>query len=362
MGKQKMLVNVHEDETRIALTEDGLLSGLHHQQTSRERTVGNIYKGLVVKVNPAFQAAFVDYGEKRNGFLSISDINPAVFKNAGGERGRPRIQSVVRPGQSVMVQVLKEGMREKGAALTTFIGLPGRYLVYTPNSERSGVSRKIEDVDKRHALRDILHSLLGEDDPGGVIIRTAGIDRPAADLKRDLAALKKEWKAIQERFTSNKKPGLVHQEPGSIVRVLRDYFTENIEEVWVDSPDAYQEALGYFKAQLPKFQKRLRLYVGAMSIFSAHNIEDQIEALTSSRVPLRSGGSLVIESTEAMVAVDVNSGKSNQESDIEDTALRTNLEAAEEVARQLRLRNLGGLIVVDFIDMFQAKNRSKVQQ
>ncbi|HEX7926464.1 MAG TPA: ribonuclease E/G, partial [bacterium] len=195
-----------------------------------------------------------------------------------------------------------------------------------------------------------------------VIIRTAGIDRPAADLKRDLGALKKEWKAIQERFTGNKKAGLVHQEPGSIVRVLRDYFTEGIEEVWVDSPDAYQEALGYFKAQLPKFQKRLRLYVGDMSIFSAHNIEDQIEALGQSRVPLRSGGGIVIESTEAMVAIDVNSGKSNQESDIEDTALRTNMEAADEVARQLRLRNLGGLIVVDFIDMFQAKNRSKVQQ
>lgn len=359
MGKQKMLVNVHEDETRIALIENGLLTGLHHQQTSRERTVGNIYKGIIVKVNPAFQAAFVDYGEKRNGFLSISDINPALFKD--GEGNRPRIQSVLRPGQEVMVQVLKEGMREKGAALTTFIGLPGRYLVYTPNSERSGVSRKIEDADKRHALRDILQGLLGEDDPGGVIIRTAGIDRPAADLKRDLAALKKEWKAIQERFAATKKPGLIHQEPGSIVRVLRDYFTENIEEVWVDSPDAYQEALTYFKAQLPKFQKRLRLYVGDQSIFSAHNIEDQIEALSQSRVPLKSGGSIVIEPTEAMVAIDVNSGRSNQESDIEDTALRTNLEAAEEVARQLRLRNLGGLIVVDFIDMFQAKNRAKVR-
>jgi ribonuclease E len=361
MGKQKMLINVHEDETRIALTEDGLLVGLHYQQTTRERTVGNIYKGTVVKVNPAFQAAFVDYGEKRNGFLSSSDINPSVFKGAGGDRGRPRIQSVVRAGQAVTVQVLKEGMREKGAALTTFIGLPGRYLVYTPNSERSGVSRKIEDSDKRHALRDILNSLLGEDDPGGVIIRTAGIDRPAADLKRDLAALKKEWKLIQERFAANKKPGLIHQEPGSIVRVLRDYFTEHIEEVWVDSPEAYQEALGYFKSQLPKYQKRLRLYVGDMSLFSAHSVEDQLEALGSSRVPLKSGGGIVIEPTEAMVAIDVNSGKSNQESDIEDTALRTNLEAAEEVARQLRLRNLGGLIVVDFIDMFQAKNRAKVQ-
>ena len=361
MAKQKMLINVHEDESRIALTEDRTLVGLHYHQTARERTVGNIYRGTVVKVNPAFQAAFVDYGEKKNGFLSSSDLNPALFK-FNGDRGRPRIQSVLRSGQTVMVQVLKEGVREKGAALTTFISLPGRYLVFTPNSERSGVSRKIEDAGKRHALRDILNGLQADDEEGGVIIRTAGIDRPALDLKRDLTSLRKEWKLIQQRFETGKKPGMVHQEPGSIVRVLRDYFTDDIEEVWVDSPEAYQEALAYIKSTLPKYQKRLRLYVGDMSLFSAHAVEDQIEALTSSRVPLKSGGSLVIESTEALVAIDVNSGKSNQESDIEDTALRTNLEAAQAVARQLRLRNLGGLIVVDFIDMFSAKNRTKVQQ
>lgn len=355
-----MLINVYEEETRIALTDNETLVGLHFQQTNRERTAGNIYKGLIVKVNPAFQAAFVDYGEKRNGFLSISDLNPALFKTEGG-RGRSRIQSVLRAGQHVMVQVLKEGMREKGAALTTNLSLPGRYLVYTPNSDRSGVSRKIENTDKRHQLKDILAGLVGEEG-AGVIIRTAGIDRPALDLKRDLAALKKEWTAIQDRNSRITRPGILHQEPGSIVRVLRDYFTDDVEEVWVDSPDAYQEALAYFKSTLPKFQKRLKLYVGDLSLFSAHNIEEQMEALGSSRVALNSGGGIVIESTEALVSIDVNSGKSNQESDIEDTALRTNLEAAKEVARQLRLRNLGGLIVVDFIDMFQAKNRSKVVQ
>jgi len=359
MGKQKMLINVYEEETRIALTEAGTLVGLHFQQTNRERTAGNIYRGVVVKINPAFQAAFVDYGEKRNGFLSISDVNPTLFKSE--HAGRSRIQSVLRAGQTVMVQVLKEGLREKGAALTTNISLPGRYLVYTPDSDRSGVSRKIENATRRHELKDILTGLVGEEG-GGVIIRTAGIDRPAQDLKRDLAALKKEWAAIQDRFKRLSAPGQVHQEPSSIVRVLRDYFTDDVEEVWVDSPEAYQEALGYFKSTLPKFQKRLKLYVGEMTLFSAHNVEEQIEALGSSRVSLPSGGSIVIESTEALVSIDVNSGRSNQESDIEDTALRTNLEAAQEVARQLRLRNLGGLIVVDFIDMFQAKNRAKVVQ
>lgn len=359
MGKQKMLINVYEEETRIALTEAGTLVGLHFEQTNRERTAGNIYRGVIVKINPAFQAAFVDYGEKRNGFLSISDVNPALFK---AERaGRSRIQSLLRAGQTVMVQVLKEGLREKGAALTTNLSLPGRYLVYTPDSDRSGVSRKIENATRRHELKDILTGLMGED-TGGVIIRTAGIDRPAQDLKRDLGALKKEWVAIQDRFKHLSAPGLIHQEPSSIVRVLRDYFTDDVEEVWVDSPEAYQEALGYFKSTLPKFQKRLKLYVGELTLFSAHNVEEQIEALGSSRVSLASGGSIVIESTEALVSIDVNSGRSNQESDIEDTALRTNLEAAQEVARQLRLRNLGGLIVVDFIDMFQAKNRAKVVQ
>jgi ribonuclease E len=360
MAKQKMLINVYEEETRIALMEEGTLVGLHFQQTNRERTAGNIYRGVIVKVNPAFQAAFVDYGEKRNGFLSISDLNPALFKT---ERGgaRSRIQTLLRSGQSLMVQVLKEGMREKGAALTTNLSLPGRYLVYTPNSDRSGVSRKIDNTSKRHELKDILTGLVGDDD-GGVIIRTAGIDRPAQDLKRDLSALKKEWTAIQDRFGKLSGPGQIHQEPGSIVRVLRDYFTDDVEEVWVDSPEAYQEALAYIKSTLPKFQKRLKLYVGELTLFSAHNVEEQIEALASSRVALASGGSVVIESTEALVSIDVNSGRSNQESDIEDTALRTNQEAAREVARQLRLRNLGGLIVVDFIDMFQAKNRAKVVQ
>jgi ribonuclease E len=361
MSTQKMLVNVQEDETRIALTENNLLVDLHIEQTMHERTVGNIYCGTVVKVNPAFQAAFIDYGESRNGFLSASDISPALLKAAKGQRGRTKIQSILKTGQSVMVQVLKEGMRGKGAALTTSTSLPGRYLVLTTDTDRSGVSRKIEDSEKRDRLKEVVSGLMGDDDKG-VIIRTAGYDRSPAELKRDLAMLQKEWKKIDGAFKKDKKPRLLYQEPKSLLRVLRDYFSENVQEMWVDSPEAYQEALAYFKAVLPKFQKRLKLYVGDKSLSSAHHIEEQIEALDSSRVSLRSGGSIIIEPTEALVTIDVNSGRSNQASDIEATALQTNLEAAEEVARQLRLRNLGGLIVIDFIDMVPPKNRQQVEK
>jgi len=360
MAKQIMLVNIHEGETRIALSENNLLVGLHMQQTNRERTVGNIYRGTIVKINPAFQAAFVDYGVPKNGFLSISDVNFDLFKPKSGEKGRPKIQSLLREGQQVMVQVLKEGMGTKGAAMTTFVSLAGRFLVISPNSDRSGVSRKIEDRDTRQRLKETMEALAANDDLG-LILRTAGIDRPAGELKRDLEVLRKEWKGIQSRHEKLKKPGILHQEPSAIMRTLRDYFTEDIQEVWVDDAEGFKEALDYFKSIMPKYQKRLKLYVGDKSLFSAYRVEEQIEALGSSRVPLKSGGSLVIEPTEALVSVDVNSGRSNQASDIEETALNTNLEAADEVARQLRLRNLGGLVVVDFIDMYEARNRKKVE-
>ncbi|HEX9842707.1 MAG TPA: Rne/Rng family ribonuclease, partial [bacterium] len=339
MGKQIMLVNVHEDETRIALVENNILFGLHVQQTDRERKVGNIYRGRIVKINPAFQAGFVDYGESRNGFLSISDVNFQLHKPKDAEKGRPKIQNVLHEGQSVMVQIIKEGMSNKGSALTTFISLAGRYMVMSPNSDRSGVSRKIEDPDTRRRLKDTMEALAGGEDLG-VIIRTAGIDQPVSELKKDLEALRKEWKAIQGRYDKQRKPGLLHQEASPIVRVLRDYFTDSVQEVWVDDAEGFQEALRYFKSTLPKFQKRLKLYVGDKSLFSAYRVEEQIESLDSAKVSLKSGGSIVIASTEALVSIDVNSGRSNQAQDIEDTALRTNMEAAEEIARQLRLRNL----------------------
>jgi ribonuclease E len=355
MAKKRMLINVSEDETRIALTENDVLVDLHVEQVLRGRTAGNIYRGTVVKVNPAFQAAFIDYGEPKNGFLSINDLNNSFFH---GPPGKARIQTILRRGQTLMVQVLKEGVGAKGAALSTNVALPGRYLVLNPNSDRSGVSRKIEESEQRTRLKEFLQGLAAEG--LGVIVRTAGIDRTLTDLKRDYTTLRREWKVVQDDFKAAKDVGLIYRQPGPVVRVLRDYFNEDVEEVWVDAPEVYQVALEYFKSAMPKFQKRLRLYIGDRSLFSVYKIEEKIEALDSAKVPLKSGGSIVMSPTEALVSIDVNSGKSNQESDIEETALRTNLEAAEEIARQLRLRNLGGLIVIDFIDMDHKANQNKV--
>ena len=359
MSIKRMLVNVHDDETRIALTEDNTLQDLHVEQITRGRTDGNIYVARIVKVNPSFQAAFVDYGETKNGFLSISDLNPSFFSgSANGPRGR--IQSVLKQGQTVIVQVLKEGVGAKGAAVTTDASLPGRYLVLSPYSDKGGVSRKIENMDQRDRLKAFLSGLSAEG--MGVIIRTAGIDRTLTELKKDFTALRREWKGIEDKIKKDPRPRLIYQEPSMVVRVLRDYFTADVEEVWVDSAEVFQQALDYVKSNMPKFQKRVKLYIGDRSLFSAYQIEGQLEALDSHRVSLNSGGSIVIEATEAMVAIDVNSGRSNQESDIEDTALRTNLEAASEVGRQLRLRNMGGLVVIDFIDMMQKKNQAKVEK
>ncbi|MCH8882829.1 MAG: Rne/Rng family ribonuclease [SAR324 cluster bacterium] len=361
MGTKRMLINVYEDETRIALTDESELLDLHVEQSTRGRTAGNIYRGTVEKVNPSFQAAFIDYGEKKNGFLSLSDLNPTFAQgHKDTSQGRPRIQSLLKHGQSVMVQVLKEGMGAKGAALSTNIAIPGRYMVLNPYSDRTGVSRKIDESKDRARFKEFLTGLSASG--MGVIIRTAGLDRSLTDLKRDFTDLRREWKTIHDRYERAGGPALVYREPDSVVRVLRDYFSEQVKEVWVDSAEVYQTALEYFKRAMPKFQKRLKLYVGERSLFSLYEVEERIEALDSSKVSLKSGGSIVIESTEALVSIDVNSGRSNQESDIEETALRTNLEAADEIARQLRLRNLGGLIVIDFIDMVKKPNQRKVVQ
>jgi ribonuclease E len=354
----KMLINVEEDETRIALIRGKQLDNLVLEQNQRTQNVGNIYCGVVTKVQPSFQAAFVDYGADRNGFLAVSDLNPRLFKETKGLKGRPNITQLLRSGERVMVQVLKDEIGHKGASLTTNISIPGRFMVFMPNSDKGGISRKIEDATHRERLKHLLKGLDSED--AGVIIRTAGVGRSLDELKRDYMNLRRVWKRIEDSFSKRPKPGLLYQEEGAVVRMLRDYFTDQISEVVIDDPNAFQQALEFFQANMPADQKRLHLYLGEHSLFSANGIESQIGALNSHRVPLPSGGSLIISPTEALVAVDVNSGRSTQERNIEETALRTNLEAADEVARQLRLRNLGGLVVIDFIDMDSPKNRQQV--
>ena len=357
---QKILINVEDDETRIALVHGSTLNNLYIEQTHHTQKVGNIYCGKVVKVQPSFQAAFIDYGEERHGFLSLSDINFQVYKPNQKGRGRPSITQILKPGQKVLVQVVKDEIAHKGASLTTNISLAGRFLVFMPDSERGGVSRKIEDEEQRSRLRHLLKGLGGED--SSAIIRTVGVDRSLTELKRDFMILRRTWNEIKDEYEEQSALGLLYQEEIAMVRMIRDYYHENISEVVIDEPVAFQRALEFFQAHMPKDQKKLQLYLGEKSLFSSYDIEGHIEVLHHEQVPLPSGGSLVIMPTEALVAIDVNSGRSTQERNIEATALRTNLEAAEEVAKQLRLRNLGGLIVVDFIDMDNSKNRLSVEK
>ena len=355
---QRMLINVEVDETRIALARSGRLENLFIEQDQRAQNVGNIYRGIVTKVQPSFQAAFIDYGQGKNGFLAISDVNQQVYKPNKDNLRRPAINHLLKSGQKVLVQVLKDEIDHKGATLTTNLSLPGRFLVFMPNSDRGGVSKRIEDEEQRNRLKHLLKGLVSEE--ASAIIRTAGVDRSLSELKRDFMLLRRNWTRIHDAYDKHEKPGLLYREEDAVVRMLRDYFDENTTEVVIDDAEAFQRALEFFQANMPTQQKQLQLYLGERSLFSEHDIEKQIGALNSSRASLPSGGSLVISPTEALVAVDVNSGRSTQERGIEDTALRTNLEAADEVARQLRLRNLGGLIVIDFIDMDQEKNRESV--
>ena len=357
---QKIIINVEDDETRIALIHGKSLNNLYIEQTHQTQKIGNIYCGKVVKVQPSFQAAFIDYGEERHGFLSLSDINFQVYKPNREIRGRLSITQLLKPGQKVLVQLVKDEIAHKGASLTTNISLAGRFLVFMPDSERGGVSRKIEDEDQRSRLRHLLKGLGGED--SSAIIRTVGVDRSLTELKRDFMILRRTWNEIKEEYEEQSAIGLLYQEENAMVRMIRDYYHEDISEVVIDEPVAFQRALEFFQAHMPKEQKKLQLFLGEKSLFSSYDIEGQIEALHNQQVSLPSGGSLVIIPTEALVAIDVNSGRSMQERNIEATALRTNLEAAEEVAKQLRLRNLGGLIVVDFIDMDNSKNRLSVEQ
>ncbi|MGA1868503.1 MAG: Rne/Rng family ribonuclease [bacterium] len=362
MEGKKILISIDGDESRIALVNNEKLENLHIELIKKGRIVGNIYKGIVANIQPAFQAAFIDYGAERKGFLSINDINLQLYKSTSlrSSHGKPPIQSVLKHGQAIMVQVLKEQIGHKGAALTTNISLPGRFLVFMPNSDKGGISKKIENEDQRNRLKDLLKGLENED--AAIIVRTAGIDRSLVELKKDYRTLLSRWRKIQQQFNRMQHPGMIYEEQNMVVRTLRDYFTTDINEVLINDANAFQKALELFKDVIPRQQKKLRLFVGDEPLFSAYGIEEQIEQLSVNKVQLKSGGSIVIDTTEALVAIDVNSGASKQESKIEETALRTNLEAASEIARQLRLRNLGGLIVIDFIDMNLQKNRKKVMQ
>jgi len=351
--KKRMLVNATGEEIRVAVIEDRLLHHLHVEHIRRDQLKGNIYRGVVVKVEPAIQAAFVDYGASRNGFLAAGDLLPHWYAKAVNGDRRPRLEEVLRKGHPLLVQVLREEDGNKGAALTTRISLPGRYVVLMPHAEGGGVSRKIEDEEQRHRLKEIQRKLSQENGDFGLIVRTVGIDQTKTELERDLHWLEGNWKSIERAFESMAKPGLVYREQDVVLRALRDYFTTDIDEVVIDDEETFQRVVDYVQTVMPRHKKKFSCYQGDRPLFAFFGIESQIDAVYQRKVPLKSGGALVIDRTEALVAIDVNSGRSLREKDMEATALRTNLEAAEEVARQLRLRDLG-------VDMDKRKHRDQV--
>lgn len=361
MGK-RMLINVAEQaEARLAVVEDDLLSELYVERTTEEKYLGNIYKARIANIEPSIQAAFVDFGRDVNGFLHVSDVMPAYGKKEGANGDRHDISQVLTKGQEVLVQITKDQIRTKVPTLTTYISLPGRYLVLMPSISKCGVSKKITGEEERQKLRALLKNL---NPPAGMgyIIRTAGVDRTREELARDLDYLLNLWKAILKRVKTQESPATIYKETDLVIRSIRDLFVGDIDEIVVDDYDVYTRAREFLRGVMPRYEHTVKFYPGPTPLFHKFHVEQQIEGLQARRVPLKSGGSLVIEQTEALVAIDVNSGKFKGEKNLEETAYRTNLEAAEEIARQVRLRDLGGLIVCDFIDMRIQKHRTSVER
>ncbi len=357
-----MLINAQRpEELRVAIVHGTALESFHVDVAESGLIRGNIYRGTIANVQPSLNAAFVDYGGERHGFLSIQDVvEQAWYHQPAGSP--PRIEEVLDRGKPVVVQVAKDAVGQKGCSLTTNLSLAGRYLVLTPFEDTRGVSRKVEDEETRKKLRQQVSKL--ELPPGcGVIVRTNALDQTKATLSRDLAALLRLWKRVQVEATrSSGGNRLLYNDQDLIVQALRDHLDSSIEEVLVDDDDAFDRARNYMQAFMPRGKTRLVRYEERLPLFSRFDVEPQIDRIHERRVELKSGGSIVIESTEALTAIDVNSGRSTRAATQEETALHTNLEAAEEVARQLRLRDIGGLVVVDFIDMRASRNQRKVEK
>ena len=359
---KKMLINATQpEELRVALVDGQRLYDLDIENRTRLQKKANIYVGKITRVEPSLEAAFVDFGAERHGFLPLKEIAREYFyRKASDGEGKTKIKDVVKEGTKVIVQVDKEERGTKGAALTTFISLAGRYMVLMPNNPRAGgISRRIEG-DDRAELREAL-SVLDIPDGMGVIIRTAGVGRSAEELQWDLSYLLQLWDSISKAGEENAKPVLLYQESNVIIRAVRDYLRDDVDQVLIDSPEAYRQATDFVGMVMPKYLNRIKLYEDNIPLFNRFQIESQIETAFQREVRLPSGGSIVIDPTEALVSIDINSARATKGSNIEDTALQTNLEAADEIARQLRLRDMGGLIVIDFIDMSASRNQRQVE-
>lgn len=359
---KKMLINcASPEESRVAVVEDGILHEIGIETAAKEQIQGNIYKGKVVRLEPRFRAAFVEYGGIRNGFLPQDEIHPRWKLKKEKQDSTPSIKDLLKRNQEILVQVVQEERGSKGAMLTTYLSVPGRCLVLMPFQSQTGVSKKIDDEGERERLKRIAVEINTKREMG-CIVRTAGEGRSKSELSKEYRYLIRLWSKIWGQFSKIPTPSLLYQESNLAIRTIRDYFTPDIDEVVCDNPDMYVSIKDFVKLTMPRYAKIVKLYKDRLPLFSSYQIEEQIESIYDHRVELKSGGSIVIDPTEALVAIDVNTGKTHIRAKAEETVFRTNIEAATEIARQLRLRDLGGLIVIDFIDMEDKKHLSKVER
>ncbi len=361
MSNQTMIINaVHPEEFRVAIVEGQLLEGFFIETASRGKVVGNIYKGIITHVQPSLQAAFVNFGMDRNGFLPFSEIHPEYYTQEVQEPAR--IQQVINTGQEVLVQVVKEEVGSKGALLTTYISLAGRDIVLMPGQAQRGVSRKIEDESQRERLKELARDLKIPEE-FGIIIRTAALTRTKREISKDLNHLIKIWEEIKKLVQESPAPSLIYKEQDLAIRVIRDYFTADIKNILVDDREVYKRVKEFLRIISPRQERIVKLHKDEGPICNKYNLEDQIEQIYRRKVPLKSGGYLLVDPTEALVSIDVNSGRTNSGNGaLEEMVYKVNMEAATEIPRQLRLRDLGGLIVIDFIDMRDGKHSRDVER
>ncbi|BBO89013.1 Rne/Rng family ribonuclease [Desulfosarcina ovata] len=356
----KILINaVDPEEVRLAIVKESRLEEFHIESAAREILHSSVYKGVITRIEPSLQAVFVDFGAERHGFLQKQEIHSDYFQDPPATGNS--IQNLVRRGQELVVQVTKDPIMKKGAMLTTFISLPGRYAVLMPGSSSRGISRKIEDETERKRLKEIVDKL-NLPEGFGIIIRTAGMGCTKTMLSKDVQYLLRLWNNITSMAVNAPAPSALYKDRNLAVRSIRDHFTPDIKEILIDDEAVHQEVKNFVKIISPKQTGIVKLHKSDKPIFTRFQLEDQIATIFNNRVTLKSGGSVVLERTEALVAIDVNSGKGTQKKNIEETALMTDLEAAAEIARQLRIRDLGGLIVIDFIDMREQKHRNQVEK
>ena len=364
----EILINISPREARAALVENGVLQEIFLERANRRGLISNIYKGRVSRVLPGMQAAFVDIGLERTAFLHASDIvHPAIGENGNPDEpvdeGRTAdIQTLVSEGGEILVQVLKDPLGTKGARLTTFITIPSRYLVYMPKGRGVGISARIEDESERHRLREAANMFVRADEPGGYIVRTAAEGATPDALRADMMFLQKLWSVLSQKAAGTRPGNLVHEDLPLPVRVMRDVVSSGIEHISVDQPEAHQRMIEFARTFMPEMVERIELYRGDRPIFDLYGVEEEIQKSLERKVPLKSGGYLIFDQTESMTTIDVNTGAYVGQRSLEETIFRTNLEAAVAIARQLRLRNLGGIIIIDFIDMEEEEHRKQVLQ